>query len=272
MSKKQHADHTEHKEAHGHDHASHSDHEHHGGEGGGHHGHGGHGGHEGHHDHHAHMVEDFKKRFWVSLIVSIPIAILAPMLQHLFGFEVSFPGSDLVLFALATFVFFYGGKPFLAGLKSEVLDDHTPGMMTLISLAITTSYVYSTLTTFFIEGSDFYFELATLVVVMLLGHWIEMRSQMGASKALEELINLMPNDAHKLDEDGNTKDVSVEDLLPGDRILVKSGEKVPLDGEILEGRSSIDESMLTGESVPVEKSEGQEVIGGSINGEGVLTV
>ncbi|MFO8069859.1 MAG: heavy metal translocating P-type ATPase [Alkalibacterium sp.] len=245
------------------------DHEHDQPEDEGHHDHDGHGGHQ---DHHAHMVEDFKKRFWVSLVVSVPIAILAPMLQHLFGFDVSFPGSDLVLFALATFVFFYGGKPFLSGLKSEVVDDHTPGMMTLISLAITTSYVYSSLTTFFIEGSDFYFELATLIVVMLLGHWIEMRSQMGASKALEELINLMPNDAHKLDEDGNTTEVSVEELHPGDKILVKSGEKVPLDGEILEGRSSIDESMLTGESVPVEKKEGEEVIGGSINGEGVLTV
>ncbi|GEK90788.1 heavy metal translocating P-type ATPase [Alkalibacterium kapii] len=232
----------------------------------------GHGGHGGHHDHHAHMVEDFKKRFWISTVVSIPIAILAPMLQNLFGFEISFPGSDIILFALATFVFFYGGKPFLTGLKSEVVDDHTPGMMTLISLAITTSYVYSTLTTFFIEGSDFYFELATLIVVMLLGHWIEMRSQMGASKALEELINLMPNEAHKLDDEGNTTEVSVEELHPGDKILVKSGEKVPLDGEIIEGNSSIDESMLTGESVPVEKNEGQEVIGGSINGEGVLTV
>ena len=118
--------------------------------------HGAHGGHAGHHDHHAHMVEDFKKRFWISLIVAIPIAILAPMLQNLFGFEVSFPGSDVVLFVLATFIFFYGGKPFLTGIKSEVIDARTPGMMTLISLAIITSYVYSTLTTFFIEGHNFY--------------------------------------------------------------------------------------------------------------------
>lgn len=237
-----------------------------------HHGHGAHGGHAGHHDHHAHMVEDFKKRFWISLGVSIPIAILAPMLQNLFGFEVSFPGSDILLFVLATFIFFYGGKPFLIGIKSEVIDARTPGMMTLISLAIITSYVYSTLTTFFIEGSDFYFELATLIVVMLLGHWIEMRSQMGASKALESLIDLMPNEANKLDESGNTKTVSVEELHPGDHILVKTGEKIPLDGIILEGSSSIDESMLTGESVPVEKTKDQEVIGGSINGEGALTV
>ena len=234
--------------------------------------HGAHGGHAGHHDHHAHMVEDFKKRFWISLIVAIPIAILAPMLQNLFGFEVSFPGSDVVLFVLATFIFLYGGKPFLTGIKSEVIDARTPGMMTLISLAIITSYVYSTLTTFFIEGSDFYLSSATLIVVMLLGHWIEMRSQMGASKALESLIDLMPNEANKLDESGNTKTVSVEELHPGDHILVKTGEKIPLDGIILEGSSSIDESMLTGEAVPVEKTKDQEVIGGSINGEGALTV
>lgn len=237
-----------------------------------HHGNGAHGGHGGHHDHHAHMVEDFKKRFWISLVVSIPIALLAPMLQNVFGFEISFPGSDLLLFALATFIFFYGGKPFLTGIKSEVIDARTPGMMTLISLAIIASYVYSTLTTFFIEGSNFYFELATLIVVMLLGHWIEMRSQMGASKALEDLADLMPNEANKLDESGNTETVSVEELQPGDQILVKTGEKIPLDGIILEGESSIDESMLTGESVPVEKTKDQEVIGGSINGEGVLRV
>lgn len=255
------------------EHAEHSHHSKNNSSGGkGHHGHAAHGGNEGHHDHHAHMVEDFKKRFWVSLIVSVPISVLAPMLQHLLGFEVTFPGSDIVLFLLASFVFFYGGKPFLAGVKKEVIDEKTPGMMTLISLAITTSYIYSTLTTFFIAGSDFYFELATLVVVMLLGHWIEMRSQMGASKALEELINLMPNKAHKLDEEGNMTEVSVEDLYPGDKILVKSGEKVPLDGKIFEGTSSVDESMLTGESVPVNKEPDQDVIGGSINGEGVLKI
>lgn len=255
------------------EHAEHSHHSKDNNSGGkGHHGHAAHGGNEGHNDHHAHMVEDFKKRFWVSLIVSVPISVLAPMLQHLLGFEVTFPGSDIVLFLLASFVFFYGGKPFLAGVKKEVIDEKTPGMMTLISLAITTSYIYSTLTTFFIAGSDFYFELATLVVVMLLGHWIEMRSQMGASKALEELINLMPNKAHKLDEEGNMTEVSVEDLYPGDKILVKSGEKVPLDGKIFEGTSSVDESMLTGESVPVNKEPDQDVIGGSINGEGVLKI
>ncbi|WP_234987822.1 heavy metal translocating P-type ATPase [Carnobacterium iners] len=160
----------------------------------------------------------------------------------------------------------------MSGAKKEILKDHTPGMMTLISLAIVASYVYSSLTTFFITGSDFYFELATLIVVMLLGHWIEMRSQMGASKALEELIELMPNEAHKLDDAGNTTDVSVEELKPEDYILVKSGEKIPLDGEILKGESTLDESMLTGESVPIDKKSGDGVIGGAINGNGVLTI
>src|SRR5690625_3921814 len=145
-------------------------------------------------------------------------------------------------------------------------------MMMLISLAIIAAYVYSTLTVFFIEGSDFFFELATLIAIMLLGHWIEMRSIMGASKALEELIKLMPKEAHKIDESGNIIEVSIEDLVPGDRILVKSGEKIPLDGEMYEGESTVDESMLTGESVPVEKGPGMNAIGGAINGEGVLKI
>lgn len=229
-------------------------------------------GHSNHGGHHEHMVDDFKKRFWVSLVVMIPITLLSHMLQELIGYTLHFPGSDLILFGLSSFIFFYGGWPFLKGAKSELLKEHAPGMMMLVSLAIIASYVYSTLTTFFIEGTDFYFDLATLIVVMLLGHWIEMRSQMGASKALEELIQLMPSEAHKLDENGDTTNVSVSELKPGDQIMVKSGEKVPLDGKISEGRSSIDESMLTGESVPVNKGPGEEVIGGSINGEGVLTI
>jgi Cu2+-exporting ATPase len=235
------------------------------------HDHKGHRGHGGHAGHHAHMIADFKKRFWVSLIFAIPISILSSMIQMLFGYEIHFSGDSFVLFILSTFVFFYGGKPFLQGAWDE-LKARAPGMMMLISLAIITAYVYSTLTTFFIEGSDFFFELATLIVIMLLGHWIEMKSIMGASKALEELIKLMPKEAHKIDAHGNIIEVSVEDLQPGDQILVKSGEKVPLDGTIFEGESTIDESMLTGESVPIEKKPGMEAIGGSVNGSGVLKI
>lgn len=240
-------------------HEHHEGHDHHGGHGGGHAG------------HHEHMIEDFKKRFWVSLVLAIPISYLSEMIQMLFGYEVNFTGDTLLLFLLSTIIFFYGGKPFLVGAWDE-LKSKNPGMMMLISLAIIAAYVYSSLTVFFIEGSDFFFELATLIAIMLLGHWIEMRSIMGASKALEELIKLMPKEAHKIDDSGNIVEVSVEELVPGDRILVKSGEKIPLDGEIFEGESTVDESMLTGESVPVEKGPGMEAIGGAINGEGVLKI
>ncbi|MER2173737.1 MAG: copper-translocating P-type ATPase [Carnobacterium sp.] len=225
----------------------------------------------GHAGHHAMMIKDFKKRFWVSLILAIPISLLSPMVQMLFGYEINFLGVDLLLFILSTVLFFYGGKPFLTGAWGE-LKSRTPAMMMLISLAIITAYVYSTLTTFFISGSDFFFELATLIVIMLLGHWIEMRSVMGASKALEALIKLMPKEAHKIDESGNIMEVTIEDLKPGDRILVKSGEKIPLDGTIYEGTSTVDESMLTGESVPIEKNPGMDAIGASVNGEGVLKI
>ncbi|WP_035050601.1 copper-translocating P-type ATPase [Carnobacterium jeotgali] len=225
----------------------------------------------GHAGHHAMMIKDFKKRFWVSLILAIPISLLSPMVQMLFGYEINFLGDDLLLFVLSTVLFFYGGKPFLTGAWGE-LKSRTPAMMMLISLAIITAYVYSTLTTFFISGSDFFFELATLIVIMLLGHWIEMRSVMGASKALEALIKLMPKEAHKIDESGNIIEVTIENLKPGDRILVKSGEKIPLDGTIYEGTSTVDESMLTGESVPIEKNPGMDAIGASVNGEGVLKI
>ena len=225
----------------------------------------------GHAGHHTMMIKDFKKRFWVSLILAIPISLLSPMVQMLFGYEINFLGDDFLLFVLSTVLFFYGGKPFLTGAWGE-LKSRTPAMMMLISLAIITAYVYSTLTTFFISGSDFFFELATLIVIMLLGHWIEMKSVMGASKALEALIKLMPKEAHKIDESGNIIEVTIENLKPGDRILVKSGEKIPLDGTIYEGTSTVDESMLTGESVPIEKNPGMDAIGASVNGEGVLKI
>lgn len=217
------------------------------------------------------MVADFRKRFWVTLGLTIPVTLLSPMIMMLFGFHLDFPGANIVVFVLSTIIFFYGGKPFLKGAMDE-WEQRSPGMMLLISLAIVSAYIYSTFTAFFITGSDFYFELATLILIMLLGHWIEMKSQLGASKALEELIKLMPKVAHKLDSDGNTGEVSVEELVPGDRILIKPGEKIPLDGKIFEGSSSVDESMLTGESVPVEKQPGMAAIGGSINGNGVLKV
>ena len=259
---KHHHEHRSHEEHENHGHTAHDDHEHHD------HDHSGHGGHA---DHHEHMIEDFKKRFWVSLVLAIPITYLSPMIQMLFNYEVTFTGNMVLLFLLSTIVFFYGGKPFLVGAWDEI-KAKTPGMMLLISLAIVTAYVYSTLTAFFIAGSDFYFEVATLIVIMLLGHWVEMRSVMGASKALEELIKLMPKEAHKIDASGNIVEVSVEELHPGDEILVKSGEKIPLDGEIFEGESTVDESMLTGESVPVEKGPGMDAIGGSVNGNGVIKI
>lgn len=230
-----------------------------------------HEGHHGHHDHHAHMVEDFKKRFYISLIITIPILILSPMIQMFLSVDWRFAGDLYILFALSTFVFFYGGWPFLTGAKDE-LKDRNPGMMTLISLAIIVAYVYSTAAVFGFAENDFFWELATLVDIMLLGHWIEMRSVMGASRALEELAKLMPSEAHLIDEDGNIKEVDVTELKHGDHVLVKPGEKVPVDGQILEGKSTIDESMLTGESVPVDKEAGLEAIGGSINGEGSLVI
>jgi Cu2+-exporting ATPase len=243
--------------------------------------HRGHGGHDGHkpghgemgHDHHAMMVEDFKKRFWVSLAITVPILALSPMIQRFLGLgdALAFPGSLFVLWALSSVVFFYGGWPFLKGIYEE-LRGGRPGMMTLISIAITTAYVYSSAVVFGLEGTIFFWELATLIDVMLVGHWIEMRSVMGASKALEELARLMPSEAHKVMPDGSVVDVPVEELQHGDRILIKPGEKVPADGAVVEGQTSVNESMLTGESVPVTKKVGGEVIGGSINGEGSVTV
>jgi len=224
-------------------------------------------------DHHAHMIADFQKRFWISLITTIPILGLSPVIQGFLGLEdaLRFPGDGDVLFFLSSFVFFYGGYPFLKGLVDEIKAGQ-PGMMTLIALAITTAYVYSGAVVFGLTGDVFFWELATLIDIMLLGHWIEMKSILGASRALEELARLMPSEAHKLQPDGSVMNVPLAELRAGDRILIKPGEKIPADGEVVEGETSVNEAMLTGESKPVGKTTGSRVIGGSINGEGSVTV
>jgi Cu2+-exporting ATPase len=250
-------------------HAGHEGHEAHAG----HAGHAGHGGHAGHAGHHAHMVADFRRRFWVSLVLTVPVVVLSPMIQEVLGLRgtLRFAGDSYVQFVLASIIFFYGGWPFLKGLFGE-LGKKEPGMMTLIALAITVAYVYSGAVVFGLTGKVFFWELSTLIDVMLLGHWIEMKSIMGASKALESLVQLMPAEAHRVTPAGGTEDVPVSDLQPGDRVVVKPGEKVPIDGRIVEGRTSINQAMLTGESQPVEKAEGDEAIGGSINGEAAFTL
>jgi Cu2+-exporting ATPase len=209
----------------------------------------------------------------VSLIVTIPILILSPSIQSFAGLNgaLRFPGDQYVLFILASFVYFYGGYHFLKGIVNE-LRARLPGMMTLIAVAITTAYLYSTAITFGLSGGVLFWELSTLIDIMLLGHWIEMRSVLGASQALEELAKLMPSAAHKLLPDGSVRDVPLDSLVVGDHVLVKPGEKVPADGEVVDGQTSVNESMLTGESKPVTKKPGATVIGGAINGEGAITV
>jgi len=224
------------------------------------------------HGSHGHMMEDYRRRFIVSMILTVPILILSSTIQSLLGFTLVFPGSDLVLLGLATVVYLYGGWPFLKGIVREIRS-RLPGMMTLIAVAITVAYGFSASVVLgVVTGEPFFWELATLIDIMLLGHWLEMRSVLGASRALEELVMIMPSEAHLLREGGTTEEVPVERLVPGDRVLVKPGEKVPVDGIVAEGRSNINESMLTGESQPVAKKGGDTVTGGSTNGEGSLVV
>ncbi|MBD3223127.1 MAG: copper-translocating P-type ATPase [Caldithrix sp.] len=219
------------------------------------------------------MVADFRKRFWISLILTIPVLILSPMIQNFLGLgdALRFSGDLFINFIVSTMVFFYGGWPFLTGLIDE-LRQKNPGMMTLIALAIAVAYFYSSAVVFGVPGKIFFWELATLIDIMLLGHWIEMKSVMGASRALEELARLMPSEAHKLMDDGSVQDVPLDQLHAGDRVLIKPGEKIPADGNVTEGQSSVNEAMITGESKPVSKTEGGKVIGGAINGEGSITV
>lgn len=228
--------------------------------------------HAAHGDHRA-MIQDFKKRFWISLILTLPILFLSPVIQQFFHFEkiLSFPGDVDVLLILSSVIFFYGGWPFLKGLVDE-LSSRKPGMMTLIAIAISVAYVYSTLVVFGLPGMMFFWELATLIDIMLLGHWIEMKSVLGAGEALEQLAKLMPADAHKIMPDESVIDVPLNKLVIGDHVLVKPGEKIPADGSVISGNTSVNESMLTGESKPVVKKVGSIVIGGAINGEGSITI
>lgn len=258
-----HLNHThEHAHEHAHDMSANTSH------GGGMNG-AGHAGHAGTHNHHAMMVKDFRRRFYGSLLLTVPILILSPAIQGFLGLDLSIPGGRYILFALSTLLFAYGGKPFLKGALDE-LRQKTPAMMTLIAFAISVSYLYSTQTVFWIEGMDFFWELATLITIMLLGHWLEMRSVMGASMALDELAKLMPDIAHRIGESGETADVSVNELVSGDVVLVKPGETIPIDGVLLEGHTAVNESMVSGEANPVEKSKGDELIGGSVNGDGAI--
>ena len=226
----------------------------------------------GDHDKHAgHSVEGFRQKFWLSLALTVPILLLSDMIQHLLGFHLDFPGRKWVLFALSSVLFAYGNQPFLVGAVAE-LRHRAPGMMTLIALATTVAFVYSVAVTFGLPGMDFYWELATLIVVMLLGHWIEMKTISGASRALEMLVSLMPAEAHIVQDDGSVQDHPVQHLQPGDVVLIKANEKIPADGEVVEGESSVNESMLTGESQPVIKTIGAEVIAGAVNGNGTMKI
>ncbi|MEX2368825.1 MAG: copper-translocating P-type ATPase [Candidatus Paceibacterota bacterium] len=226
------------------------------------------------HDHHAHhqtMATDFRQRFWVALALSLPVLALSPMLQSWFGFSIMFSGAGWIAFVLAAVVYSYGGWPFLVGARQE-LEKRQPGMMTLVTLGITTAFGYSLAVQLGLAGEPLLWELVTLVDVMLLGHWIEMRATMGASNALRELSKLLPNEAQRVTQDGSTETVAISDLEIGDVVLVRPGEKVPVDGEIIKGETDIDLSAVTGESKLATKKVGDEVIAGSVNGSGSIRV
>ena len=228
-------------------------------------------GHAGHD--HSQMVADFRRRFWISLLITIPVLVLSPMIQHLLGLGGGwrFAGDAYVLTALSSVIYFYGGWPFLDGLRQEVRAGN-PGMMTLVGVAITAAYIYSVATVVGLAGDDFFWELVTLIDIMLFGHWIEMKSVIGAGAALEKLAALMPDTAHLVNNDGSTQEIAVNTLKGGEHLLVKPGEKIPADAIIIKGQTSANESMLTGESKPVAKQQGDTVIGGAINGEGAIVI
>lgn len=221
---------------------------------------------------HKHHEEMFKRKFFVSTILSIPVIYFSTFVSGLLGYNPPvFTGSNLIVPVFSIIIFSYGGLPFLKMAKSE-FKDRQPGMMMLISMAITVAFVYSISALVLPTESSFFWELVTLIDIMLLGHWIEMRSVRQASGALDELAQLMPDKAEKIVEDGSTKEVKVSDLEEGDKVLVRPGSSVPADGEVIEGESKLDESMITGESKAVDKKPGDEVIGGTVNKEGSLRV
>jgi Cu2+-exporting ATPase len=214
----------------------------------------------------------FRRKFWVSLVLSIPVILFSPTIQEWFGFSMpSFTGSQWITPIFSVIVFIYGGLPFLDMARPEI-KNRQPGMMTLISLAISVAFVYSLAALFLPTGTTFFWELVSLIVVMLLGHWIEMRSVRQASRALDELAKFMPDQAERILPDGNTETIRLNQLQNDDLVLVRPGESVPADGVIEEGSSRLNESMITGESKPVAKEAGDEVIGGTINGDGSLRV
>lgn len=221
-------------------------------------------------EHHKIMIEDYKRRFIISLIITVPILMLSPTIQRILNIGIRFPGQAILLWILSSIIYVYGGYPFLKGLVNE-LKNRNPGMMTLISVAISVAFIYSSMVVFFIPGKTFFWELATLIDIMLLGHWIEMKSLLGASKALEKLAKAIPTTAHLVRNDGYI-DVHVSEIKPGDKILVKPGEKIPVDGLVVDGQTSVDESLVTGESRPVYKKPGDKVIAGTLNIDGSVIV
>ncbi|EOA8898073.1 heavy metal translocating P-type ATPase [Staphylococcus aureus] len=231
-----------------------------------------------HHSGHAHHHGNFKVKFFVSLIFAIPIILLSPLMGVNLPFQFTFPGSEWVVLILSTILFFYGGKPFLSGGKNEIATKK-PGMMTLVALGISVAYIYS-LYAFYMNNfssatghtMDFFWELATLILIMLLGHWIEMNAVGNAGDALKKMAELLPNSAIKVMDNGQREEVKISDIMTDDIVEVKAGESIPTDGIIVQGQTSIDESLVTGESKKVQKNQNDNVIGGSINGSGTIQV